>query len=62
MKEQSKPCSMLTVGTNEVIKEFNSRMDAARYLGLDRKAAAHIGAVCDGRRKSAYGYNWQNKN
>ena len=62
VKEQSKPCYMIDMNTNEIIKEFSSRAEAARYLGLDRTASAHIGSVCDGHRKSAYGYKWKDKN
>ena len=46
--------------TNEIIKEFDSAADAAEFLGKDRKnGGSQITAVCNGRKKSAYGYNWK---
>ena len=58
--EQSLPCYMLDKNTEEIIKEFPSRAEAIRYLGITSKhASAHIGAVCSGSRKSAYGYKWK---
>lgn len=58
--EQSIPCYMLDKNTEEIIKEFPSRAEAIRYLGITSKhASAHIGAVCSGSRKSAYGYKWK---
>lgn len=60
--EQSIPCYMLDKDTEEFIKEFASRSEAIRYLGITSKnASAHISSVCKGTRKSAYGYKWRNK-
>ena len=57
------PCYMIDKSTNEIIREFPSRSEAARYLGLkQKKAETHIGSVCSGKRKTAYGYKWANKN
>lgn len=59
--EQSVSCYMLDKNTNEIINKFSSRSEAARYLGLNSKnASAHIGAVCAGKRKTAFGYKWKN--
>lgn len=59
--EQSIPCYMIDKNTNEIIKEFSSRSEAACYLGINSKgAASHISAVCTGKRESAYGYKWKN--
>lgn len=56
------PCYMIDQTTNEIIKEFASRAEAARFLGLDmHKGAVNIGRVCNGKRKTAYGYKWKNK-
>ena len=58
--EQSIPCCMLDKNTDEILKEFSSRAEAIRYLGItSRGAAAHISAVCNGTRESAYGYKWK---
>ena len=53
----------------ELLKTFSSLTDAARYLieqkdSSDSKynlkgIAAHIGQVCNGKRKTAYGYIWK---
>ena len=53
---------MIDKDTNEILKEFSSRNEAVRYLGITaNNAAAHISAVCNGKRKTAYGYKWCNK-
>lgn len=60
--EQSKPCYMLNKANGEILMEFPSRKAAGRYVAPNAKSAdAHIGKVCDGLRKSAYGYCWKNK-
>lgn len=49
------------------IKSFSSFSDAARYLQLEniskdkniKGIIAHIGAVCKGKRKTAYGFIWE---
>lgn len=50
----------------DIIIEFDSMMDAARYI-IDQKLSVdtlggiqtHIGQVCNGKRKTAYGYKWK---
>ena len=42
---------------NEIIQTFNSLTEAAKSLG--NKSAGCIGEVCNGKRKSAYGYIWK---
>jgi group I intron endonuclease len=46
--------------TRQVLNEFESLSDAALYLKDERKRQ-HITEVCQGRRKSAYGYIWKFK-
>ncbi len=46
--------------TKQVLNEFESLSDAALYLKDERKRQ-HITEVCQGRRKSAYGYIWKFK-
>ena len=61
--QQSIPCFMIDKLTNEIIQEFPSRAAAIRYLNIQSPSAeAHIGAVCKGKRKTAYGYKWKDKN
>lgn len=55
----NKPCAMVDPNTNEIIKIFNSRCEAARYVSNSYNAQAHIMAVCKGKRKTAYGYKWK---
>ena len=43
--------------TNELIKTFNSVSEAAKSLG--NKSVGCISEVCNGKRKSAYGYIWK---
>lgn len=56
------PCYMIDKNTDEIIREFASRSEASRYLGLKhKKAEIHIGQACAGKRKTAYGYKWKDK-
>ena len=41
----------------EYLKEFASTSEANKYLKI--KGRGHISAVCDGKRKSCYGYVWK---
>ena len=60
--QQSVPCCMVDKETDEVLMEFASRKEAGRYVAPDIKGAdTHIAAVCNGTRKTAYGYKWKNK-
>lgn len=45
--------------TNEQISCFESIVDATRSLGLSNNCGSHISAVCQGKRKTAYGYKWK---
>ena len=43
-----------------IINEFESAADAAEALGKDRKnGGSQIIAVCNGRKKSAFGFRWR---
>lgn len=60
--EPPKPCYMIDKTSGLVIMEFSSRHEAGRYVAPDAKRAEiHIGKVCNGDRKSAYGYFWKDK-
>lgn len=52
-----KPIAQLDKDTNEILKVFPSIADACRFL--DKKGSGHISAVCQGNRKTAYGYKWK---
>lgn len=41
----------------EYLKEFASAVEANKYVGI--KGRGHISAVCNGKRKSCYGYVWK---
>ena len=56
--KEKKPVMMVDKDTDEVIKEFKSMIDAARYLG---KSSGSISSACTGRYKSAYGFKWKFK-
>ena len=63
MKATIKPVAMIDLKTNQVLKEFVSARDAARWLLCENKtkspnAAGSISSVCLGRRQKAYGYLW----
>ena len=54
--KNNKPCAMLDKETEEIIKIFNSRHEAAKYISNSYNSESHIMAVCNGKRKTAYGY------
>lgn len=58
--DQYKPCYMIDKKTDEILMEFSSRTAAEKYLNIPR-ASDHIGKVCNGKRVSAYGYKWKDK-
>jgi hypothetical protein len=43
--------------TNKIIATFDSIAEAGRHLG--KPNVSHISAVCDGKRKIAYGFRWK---
>ena len=59
-QQEPKPCYMIDKNTDEIIMEFPSRMAAGTYVKPEyKKASSHIGQVCAGDRKTAYGYKWK---
>ena len=40
------------------LRSFASEADAMRFLGK-RSSTGHISCVCNGKRKTAYGYVWK---
>ena len=63
VKTTIKPVAMIDLKTNQVLKEFVSARDAARWLLCENKtkspnAAGSISSVCLGRRQKAYDYLW----
>lgn len=71
MAVTNRPISMMDLDTGEVLREFESQHDAARWLveqgiAKNTKCVATVGAVClyyqnpDGRKRrlKAYGYKW----
>lgn len=58
--KQSKPLKRAVAQLdkeNNIIATFPSITEAGRSIGVDRPA--HIGDVCSGKRKTAYGYKWK---
>ena len=53
----SKPVRQITM-SGEIIAEYESIRSAEQALGIIVKASK-IGAVCQGKRKSAYGFLWE---
>ena len=58
LSKQKKGVQMLDKITSEQIALFSSIMEAERYLQKPQ-SCRHIAEVCNGKRKSAYGYKWQ---
>lgn len=48
---------MIDKNTNEPLQTFRSVREAERYLQKEG-INSHISAVCNGKRKTAYGYKW----
>ena len=59
-KPQNKPCAMLDKNTEEVLRIFSSRSEAAKFLNINKNCASHINTACNGIRQTAYGYKWRN--
>lgn len=53
-----KPVCMLDKKTRGFIRSFNSVHQALKYLNKENDRG-HIREVCNGKRKSAYGYKWK---
>ena len=49
--------NMLDKNTGEIIKQFGSIIDGAKYIGQNK--SCHIVSCCKGRLKTAYGYKWE---
>lgn len=49
----------LDIKTGLEINHFNSIVEATRSLGLKDNSGSHIRDVCNGKRKTAYGYIWK---
>lgn len=63
IKQWKTKIQQLNYDTEEVIAEFESAANAAAALGKDRKnGGSQIIAVCNGRKKSAFGYKWKKVN
>lgn len=52
-----KPIYQLDKNTNEIIREWESATDVAKFYNIN-SMNAHITKCCLGQRKSAYGYKW----
>lgn len=62
---QGKVCGMFS-SNGELLKSFSTIKDAARYIIQEniskdniKGISSHISQVCNGKRKSAYGYCWK---
>ena len=54
--KSGKAVAMIDKVTGKILKTFINTHEAGRYLG---KTHQHIQEVCQGKRKSAYGYFWK---
>ena len=55
-----KKIQQISIKTNKVIKTFDSIEQAYKEFGIVN--GGHISCVCNGRRKTAYGYKWKKVN
>lgn len=54
---KSKSVIMIDKTSNQIIKVFPSIEEACQYL--QKRHSGHIAAVCNKKRKTAYGYKWE---
>lgn len=54
----SKAVKQIDKDTNEIIHVYDSTRLAEKALGI-KNSNTHIGEVCRGKRKTAYGYKWE---
>jgi len=54
---RSKSVAKVDLNTGEILEVFPSQMEAYRSLG--KQQSGHISQVCNGKRKTAYGYKWK---
>lgn len=52
---------MLDRNTNSELFEFSSLASACRHCGKDCTYVSTITGVCNGKRKTAFGYKWKFK-
>lgn len=57
-ENRSKPILQIDKNTNEIINEWNCAEEVHRILGYSN---SHIRECCNGKRKTAYGFKWENK-
>lgn len=57
-KQKKSPVAMLNKDTEEVIQVFSCVNDVQKFLNKQR-SGQHITEVCQGKRKTAYGYKWK---
>lgn len=53
-----KQVAMIDINNGAILNTFDSINDAGRYIGGEEKSK-HISEVCNGKRKTAYGYRWE---
>lgn len=54
-----KRVAMLDKESLEIINEFKSISDACVFIGKTNKFVTTISSVCNGKRKTAFGYKWK---
>lgn len=59
IRESVKKVAMCDKKSFETIREFNSLTEASNYLNKGKGGISHISDVCNGKRKTAYGYYWR---
>lgn len=52
--------AMIDLKTDNVLRVFSNVSEA--YHFLNKQQSGHISLVCNGKRKSAYGYKWKYSN
>lgn len=56
-QKKSLKVAQIDMHSNSVIAIYDSTQDA--YHAINKQPSGHISAVCNGKRKQAYGYSWK---
>ena len=57
--KNSIPIKKISLETGEILGIYDSRVDGARSCGKNAEGGSHIGKVCNGETKQAFGFYWE---
>lgn len=54
-----RPVKQIDKNNGEVLNTFNNAQEALLFLNKPTNGSSHVYSVCEGKRKTAYGYRWE---